>query len=78
MKLSTYRRIPGHVLIGMRVQSVQELGNSIGKLEAGTYFTIVGKRAGLDLESDPCGTCGICLRVTRVPPGAVGDAYEVE
>ncbi len=38
------------------------------RIPAGTILTVRGKWKGYDLDGRPCQTCGITLRMRKVPP----------
>jgi len=52
--------------VGLRVRSRKDLRNALGKIPAGTIFTVNRNYAGLQLESDPCPHCGVRFFITKV------------
>ncbi len=78
MKLADYRRMKDRELTGMKVRSVKIIGNRLGDLPVGTEWTILRKFGGLDLIAEPCGHCGVQLRVTAVEPLHVGEPYSAD
>jgi len=57
--------------VGRKVASVCELKNGHCILPAGTIFRVVRKYGTLELISQRCPTCGIRMRITRVPISSV-------
>lgn len=53
--------------VGLRVVSCVPLSNGLARLPAGTFWRVKRNYGGLELVSEPCPTCGIRLRITRVP-----------
>ncbi len=78
MKLADYRRMKDRELVGMKVKSVEPIGNRLGELPAGIEWTILRKFGGLDLIAEPCDRCGVQLKVTSVKPLHVGDPYRAD
>ncbi len=78
MKVSWYRRTTEQRMKGMKVRSQMPLENANGSLPTGTIFDIIKKHAGLELLSEECVRCGLRLRISKVLPGMVGDAYQEE
>lgn len=54
--------------IGLKVESVRPLANSLGTVPAGTIFRIETSARYLSAISDPCPHCGIQLYILRVSP----------
>lgn len=52
---------------GARLVAITELENGWAVVPAGTKLTVVGKRNGFQVVTDPCGTCGIQMKVREVP-----------
>ena len=71
MTREEYGKMPAREMIGRKVRSKQELRNGWATIAAGTIWTIKSKQAGLGLVSDPCGTCGISVSITKVQPQLV-------
>lgn len=53
--------------LGKKVRSTRPLSNGHAKLPSGTVFTIERKFKGFSLRSEPCASCGVQIRITRVP-----------
>ena len=68
--------MPERYFKGKKVISLQPLENANGSLPIGTVFTIQRKHGGFDLLSEECVRCGLQLRISKVQPSMVSDAYE--
>lgn len=66
-----YKRTTEAAMKGMRVRSIVPLRNGLMEAPVGTVFTIVGKRAGLDLSGVPCPACGVAIYIRKVLPHQV-------
>jgi len=64
--------------VGLRVRSRKDLQNSLGKIPAGTIFTVDRNYAGLYLTSDPCPHCGVRFFIIKVPEREVTIIEEEE
>lgn len=54
---------------GLRCRTLRPLSNGHGSIPAGTLGTVDthgNSWAMLEFKSDPCGHCGVALRVTRL------------
>lgn len=51
----------------VRVRTLVQLETRLLKIPRGTLLRVVGKMNGLELETDPCGCCGVAVRITHVP-----------
>ena len=71
MKRQEYNRTPLRLMRGRRVRSLVPMANRLGELPAGTIYEILGKQAGLDLRSEPCGQCGFQQHINKVRPEEV-------
>jgi len=54
-----------------RWRTTRDLSNGYVMIPAGTVVEITYKRAGLNLRSEPCGSCGVAVHVSRCSPGDV-------
>lgn len=57
--------------VGDRCRSVKPIRVFNHVIPAGTAFTVRKKYWGYELESDPCGRCGVTLIAHRVPTTSV-------
>ena len=71
MNRKEYTRTPIRLMRGRRVRSLVPMANRLGELPAGTIYEILGKQAGLDLRSEPCGHCGFQQHINKVRPEEV-------
>lgn len=55
------------------VRTLHQLTNGTTVIPAGTICRVAGKRGGFILETDPCVSCGVAVRISRVPPQDVAD-----
>ncbi len=78
MKVGSYRRTLEREFKGKKVVSLEPLENANGSLPRGTRFTIMRKHAGFELLSDECVMCGIRLRISKVQPSMVSEAYDAD
>lgn len=53
--------------VGARLVTVTKLENSLAIIPAGTPLTVDGKWNGFTVLTDPCGSCGIQVKVRQVP-----------
>ena len=49
----------------------REMRNVHAVFPAGTLFTVSRRYGGYHLDAHPCTKCGIQLRITRIPDGAL-------
>lgn len=68
MDTKTYNKLTDRELRGRKVRSLVELHNGWCRIPQGTTFTITRKMGGLHLETEPCVTCGVRVRISYVPP----------
>ena len=68
MNASTYRRMTLSKLQGRKVKTVRKISRGDMIVPAGTILTIVGKRGGLVLESEPCQLCRVKVLLWNVDP----------
>ena len=71
MDAKTYEKMTNRMVVGRKVISTQALRNGYAELPAGTVFTVQRKLNGYHVESDPCRTCGVKIRMSNVPWHAV-------
>ena len=76
MDQQTYHRMTLEQLKGQRVKTLRTMTTGVAVVPVGTVCTITGKFNGFELESVPCQTCGVKVRITRVSPRDV-DLLEV-
>lgn len=57
--------------VGKKVRATFEIGNGRASLPAGTIFTVTRKFDDLHLISEPCGKCGLRLKITKVRIGSL-------
>lgn len=61
MEDKTYRRMTDRELAGRKVRLRFELKTQVLTIPAGAVLRIVHKWKGLELEGEPCPTCGLLL-----------------
>lgn len=55
-----------HQLVGRKVKTLSDLGNSLAILPKGAICTIKYAHRGLELISDPCPCCGVSIVISGV------------
>ena len=68
MDRKTYDRMTNKELVGRKVRTLDDLGTRLVFIPAGTTLTITHKYNGFELEGQPCPTCKVQVRITRVRP----------
>ena len=68
MDWKTYKQLTAKEVVGQTVRTRRELQNGYMRVPAGTLATITHKRDGYNLETEPCGECGVSVSITRVSP----------
>ncbi len=63
---ANYKRYKREFWVGRKVINQQELSNYFLRVKPGTILTIVGKRRGFSLETEPCPKCGVTIRIAKV------------
>jgi hypothetical protein len=71
MDSRTYQNTTNKQFNGTRVRTKRALSNGYFTIPVGAVCTILKKYNGFEIETDPCGTCGVKVRVSRVPHQAV-------
>lgn len=56
---------------GLRVRTLVSLQNEKQLIPAGTTFEVERNYRGLTLVNEKCPLCGVRVRITKVPEGAV-------
>lgn len=52
--------------VGRKVRTRRELRNGIFSIPLGTVCTVSYNHSGLSLNTDPCGSCGVRLFISKV------------
>lgn len=58
-----------------RWRTTRPLTNGWGTIPAGVEVQITGKRGGLNLSVEPCGSCGLRAHVSKVFPNDVEEIF---
>lgn len=66
-----YEKRTAAQVLGLKVRSLVPLRNGWCRIPAGRVLTIVHKWDGYTLETDPCASCGVAVKVARVQPSMV-------
>ena len=53
--------------VGRTVRTKRELRNGMMSIPAGTIAEVTYNRAGLELSTQPCDSCGVRIFIKRVP-----------
>ena len=64
----TYDRLKNRDVQGRKALLLEETANGYASLPMGAEVTIMRKNNGYEIQSDPCGRCGIRATISHVPP----------
>lgn len=51
-----------------RLRTRVRMSNSLASLPPGTFVRVIDKRSGFTIQTERCATCGVQIRIARVPP----------
>ena len=71
MNSNQYRRMTNDDFVGRLARTICQISNGYGTIGAGQLVVIKRKYGGFEVESVPCRSCGLQLRITRVSAGAI-------
>jgi hypothetical protein len=66
MDAETYKTTTEKVFKGKKVRTLIEMRNGLMVIPEGTICTITRKYQGFNLTSEPCKSCGVQIRISRV------------
>lgn len=64
--------------VGLRVRTKRDISTMAMTIPAGTVMTVSHVKPGLQLQTEPCPTCGVRMFVFRVPTWDVEVVEEVK
>lgn len=62
-----YRKIPARDWRGQQLLTAGVLANAYGRIPAGTRVTVLDKRQGFRVLTEPCPHCGVQLEFAKCP-----------
>ncbi len=66
-----YRHLTERQVYGRKVRALDDLVTRRMRVTAGTVLTIRRKQSGYELETGPCPSCGVAMKVAKVPPSSL-------
>lgn len=66
MNAKTYKNKTEKFFVGKKVRTLIRMQNGLMVIPEGTFCTITRKFGGFNLKSEPCETCGVQIRISRV------------
>lgn len=71
LTLALYNQMRAHELIGRRARLARNVVSGLHILPRNLLVKIVGKRGGLDLQSEACTKCGFSIYARQVDPESI-------
>ena len=66
MDAKTYEKNTEKFFVGKKVRTLMQMQNGLMIIPEGAVCTITRKFGGFNLKSEPCKSCGVRIRITRV------------